>query len=209
MMNSVKTPYPECIKLLCENIKLDPYFKDFYMWSRENHVPVIVLSSGMLPIIRALLVHLVGPEANDIEIVCNEAVDRPPKTKDEEGGWQLKFHDDSHFGHDKSLTIRPYREHFEERPNDARPIMLYAGDGVSDLSAARETDLLFAKKGHGKPALPPKVDNVTDALQTLSHTVSAKGCHSQSLKTGVLSLRPQKPSCKLLTFIYKQHGMLN
>ena len=25
--------------------------------------------------------------------------------------------------------------------------MLYAGDGVSDLSAARETDLLFAKKG--------------------------------------------------------------
>jgi 2-hydroxy-3-keto-5-methylthiopentenyl-1-phosphate phosphatase len=29
--------------------------------------------------------------------------------------------------------------------------MFYAGDGVSDLSAAKETDLLFAKKGHGKP----------------------------------------------------------
>lgn len=27
--------------------------------------------------------------------------------------------------------------------------MFYAGDGVSDLSAAKETDLLFAKKGHG------------------------------------------------------------
>jgi len=27
--------------------------------------------------------------------------------------------------------------------------MFYAGDGVSDLSAARETDLLFAKKGRG------------------------------------------------------------
>jgi len=148
MMDSVKTPFPECIKLLCENIKLDPYFNDFYKWSRENHVPVIVLSSGMLPIIRALLVHLVGPEANDIEIICNEAVDRPPKRKDEEGGWQLKFHDDSHHGHDKSLAIRPYREHFEERPSDPRPVMLYAGDGVSDLSAARETDLLFAKKGH-------------------------------------------------------------
>ena len=152
-MNSVKTPYPECIKLLCENIKLDPHFNEFYKWSRENHVPVIVLSSGMLPIIRALLVHLVGPEANDIEIVCNDAVDRPPKTKEEEGGWQLKFHDDSDFGHDKSLTIRPYREHFEEKLNDPRPILLYAGDGVSDLSAARETDLLFAKKGHGKLAL--------------------------------------------------------
>lgn len=28
--------------------------------------------------------------------------------------------------------------------------MFYAGDGVSDLSAAKETDLLFAKAGRGK-----------------------------------------------------------
>jgi 2-hydroxy-3-keto-5-methylthiopentenyl-1-phosphate phosphatase len=27
--------------------------------------------------------------------------------------------------------------------------MFYAGDGVSDLSAAKETDLLFAKAGKG------------------------------------------------------------
>jgi 2-hydroxy-3-keto-5-methylthiopentenyl-1-phosphate phosphatase len=27
--------------------------------------------------------------------------------------------------------------------------MFYAGDGVSDLSAANETDLLFAKAGRG------------------------------------------------------------
>ncbi|KAI4116897.1 MAG: hypothetical protein LQ345_002757 [Seirophora villosa] len=148
MMESVKTPFPECIKLLCENIKLDPYFKEFYHWSRENKVPVIVLSSGMTPIIRSLLVHLIGPEANDIEIVSNEVVDKAGKTKDQEDGWQLKYHDDSGFGHDKSLTIRPYANHFADRPNEPRPTMLYAGDGVSDLSAARETDLLFAKKGH-------------------------------------------------------------
>ncbi|KAI4259081.1 MAG: hypothetical protein L6R42_004756 [Xanthoria sp. 1 TBL-2021] len=148
MMESVKTPFPDCIRLLRENIKLDPYFKDFYQWSRTNKVPVIVLSSGMTPIIRSLLVHLVGPEANDIEIVSNDVEDKPGKTKDQEDCWQLKFHDDSGFGHDKSLTIRPYAEHFAARPNEPRPTMLYAGDGVSDLSAARETDLLFAKKGH-------------------------------------------------------------
>ncbi|KAL6719280.1 hypothetical protein ACLMJK_003519 [Lecanora helva] len=148
-MDTVKTPFPECIKLLIQNIKLDPYFAEFYKWSRENGVPVIVLSSGMTPIIRGLLVHLVGPEAEDIEIVCNECIDRPPKTKDQEGGWQIQFHDDSSFGHDKSLTIRPYKKHFAERPNEPRPTMFYAGDGVSDLSAARETDLLFAKKDHG------------------------------------------------------------
>merc|ERR1711974_124386 len=33
-------------------------------------------------------------------------------------------------------------------PADKRPTLFYAGDGVSDLSAARETDLLFAKRGH-------------------------------------------------------------
>lgn len=150
MLDSVKTPFPDCIKALCDNIKLDPSFNDFYKWSRENGVPVIVLSSGMTPIIRALLVHLIGPEGNDIEIVSNEVVDRPPKKMEEEGGWQIKFHDDSDFGHDKSLTIRPYAKYFEEHPNEPRPTMFYAGDGVSDLSAARETDLLFAKKGHGE-----------------------------------------------------------
>ncbi|KAL8807914.1 MAG: hypothetical protein Q9182_000380 [Xanthomendoza sp. 2 TL-2023] len=148
MMESVTTPFPECIRLLCENVKLDPYFKDFYQWSRENKVPVIILSSGMTPIIRSLLVHLIGPEANDIEIVSNDVVDKAGKTKDQEDGWQLKYHDDSGFGHDKSLTIRQYAEHFARKPHDPRPTMLYAGDGVSDLSAARETDLLFAKKGH-------------------------------------------------------------
>ena len=53
---------------------------------------------------------------------------------------------DSHFGHDKSIEIRQYAN----LPDAERPTMFYAGDGVSDLSAAKETDLLFAKKGHGK-----------------------------------------------------------
>lgn len=52
----------------------------------------------------------------------------------------------SHFGHDKSLEIKPYAA----LPDGERPILLYAGDGVSDLSAAAETNLLFAKEGKGK-----------------------------------------------------------
>lgn len=51
----------------------------------------------------------------------------------------------SHFGHDKSLEIKPYAA----LPDGERPILLYAGDGVSDLSAAAETNLLFAKEGKG------------------------------------------------------------
>ncbi len=52
----------------------------------------------------------------------------------------------SHFGHDKSLEIKPYAA----LPDGERPVLLYAGDGVSDLSAAAETNLLFAKEGKGK-----------------------------------------------------------
>ena len=151
MIDSIKAPYSECIRLLLENIELDPHFKDFYKWAKANGIPVIVLSSGMTVIIRPLLEKLVGSEANDIDIICNEMVDRPGMTRDQPGGWNIEFHDDSGFGHDKSLTIRPYAEHFEKHPSEPRPTMLYAGDGVSDLSAARETDLLFAKKGRGIP----------------------------------------------------------
>jgi hypothetical protein len=50
---------------------------------------------------------------------------------------------DIDFGHDKSRAIRPYAA----LPAAGRPILVYCGDGVSDISAAKETDLLFAKKG--------------------------------------------------------------
>ncbi len=107
------------------------------------------------------------PEANEIEIVSNECIDRGSKKKEEEGGWEIQFHDDSGFGHDKSLTIRPYAKHFEERPNEPRPTLFYAGDGVSDLSAARETDLLFAKKGHGRHRKPLSVSEADISIVDL------------------------------------------
>ena len=149
MIDSIKPSFPDCIQALRANIRLDPHFQDFYFWAKAHGIPVIVLSSGLTPTIRALLETAIGADAATIEIVCNEVVDRQPKTRDQPGGWNVQFHDPSDFGHDKSLTIRPYVEHFQRRPDEPRPTLMYAGDGVSDLSAARETDLLFAKKGRG------------------------------------------------------------
>jgi 2,3-diketo-5-methylthio-1-phosphopentane phosphatase len=144
MMDSISTPYPQCIKFLVDNIKLDPYFTEFLQFAYVNNIPVVVLSGGMQPIIDALLKKLVGEElSKDIEIVANNVRPRPGKTLEDENGWEIVFHDESGFGHDKSRTIRPYAD----LPADKRPTMFYAGDGVSDLSAARETDLLFAKNG--------------------------------------------------------------
>ncbi len=72
MMDSVKLPYDQCIKTLLENIRLDSGFKELYEWAQSVNIPVIVLSSGMRPIIHALLSHLVGPSAENIEIVSND-----------------------------------------------------------------------------------------------------------------------------------------
>ncbi|PGH31791.1 hypothetical protein GX50_05457 [[Emmonsia] crescens] len=143
MLDSVKTPFNECIRILLENMELDPHFTEFYNWARAHNVPIVILSSGMVPIIHALLVKLLGHEPDNIQIVANQVASRDGKAINSEGGWQIVYHDDSHFGHDKSLEIKPYAA----LPADQRPTLLYAGDGVSDLSAASQTDLLFAKKG--------------------------------------------------------------
>lgn len=123
----------------------------------------------------------------------------------------------SGFGHDKSLTLRPYAQ----LPADKRPTLFYAGDGVSDLSAARETDLLFAKKGHGKSidfhphvhhhhSCPPrrfhfskrertkeKNNSLTNPhQQTSSLTARAKTCPSPSSRTGAPSSPPSRRSSR-------------
>jgi len=129
----------------------------------------------MEPIIRALLAKFIGPKADAIPIISNGVEISP------DGSWRIVFRDESRtpppslcsaatlaqcvlhfchlcqklttdFGHDKSRAIKPYAA----LPADHRPIMVYCGDGVSDISAARETDLLFAKKGR---------DLVTHCLQ--------------------------------------------
>ncbi|KAH7150454.1 HAD-like domain-containing protein [Dactylonectria estremocensis] len=138
MLDSVGTPFNECIDILRQNIKLDSGFKEFYNWAQLNNVPIVILSGGMEPVIRALLDTLLGP-GWDIQIVSNNVAPREGKSINEKNGWKIVFHDDSIHGHDKSIEIRKY----SILPD--RPTMFYAGDGVSDLSAAKETDLLFAK----------------------------------------------------------------
>ncbi|EWC47959.1 putative phosphatase [Drechslerella stenobrocha 248] len=144
MLASVTTPLPECIEILKQKIPLDPGFKTFYTWCKAHNIPVIIVSSGMLPIIKALLVSYLGDaEAEDLKIYANDVAYSP------DGSWNVAYRDpESGFGHDKSRTIRAYTRDPAAYPaGQQRPKFFYCGDGVSDLSAARETDLLFAKKG--------------------------------------------------------------
>ncbi|CAK7211493.1 hypothetical protein SCUCBS95973_001134 [Sporothrix curviconia] len=156
MMDSIRTTsFDDCIALLKANIKLDPHFEAFFEWCDKTNVPIVILSGGMEPVIRGLLSNWLGEEAvrRRLQIVSNNVEAREPGVKDlykDAGGWQLVYHDDSPFGHDKSIEIRKYSRSSVDgsvTPASERPVIFYAGDGVSDLSAARETDLMFAKAG--------------------------------------------------------------
>ncbi|KAF7764060.1 hypothetical protein Agabi119p4_8597 [Agaricus bisporus var. burnettii] len=131
--------FEECKQILHDNIKLDEGFKSFYIWCKSVDIPVIIVSSGMAPLIRAVLSNLLGEEAaNDIEIISNDVTVQP------DGKWEIKFrHPTSGYGHDKSQAILPYRD----LPNP--PTLFFFGDGVSDISAAKYADLLFVKSKAG------------------------------------------------------------
>ncbi|KAF8609158.1 hypothetical protein BDV93DRAFT_484514 [Ceratobasidium sp. AG-I] len=135
MLDSVHMPFDECKELLKKNIKLDSGFKEFFEWCKTNDVPFIIVSSGMAPLIRAVLSNLIGEEdAAKIDIISNDV------RHDEDGSWHIVYrHPESGFGHDKSQAILPYRD----LPH--RPTLFFFGDGVSDLSAAKHADVLFVK----------------------------------------------------------------
>lgn len=137
MLDSIDTSFDECVEMIKRDVKLDPGFEKFYYWAKANNIPVVIVSSGMKPIIYALLEHCLGKEAaEDIEIIANDTLVR------EDGSWDIIWRDDTDFGHDKSICLKPYNQLGENRP-----VLFYCGDGVSDVSAAKETDLLFAKQG--------------------------------------------------------------
>ncbi|KAF2396688.1 hypothetical protein EJ06DRAFT_533950 [Trichodelitschia bisporula] len=144
MLGSVPLPFSACTAALAQQARFDAGFVPFLRYAADNNIPVVILSGGMAPIISSMLHAELGSEmAEKLQVVANGVRVRDGKKDlDEEGGWEIEFRDESGFGHDKARTIRPYAQ-----LGEGRPVMFYAGDGVSDLSAARETDLLFAKKG--------------------------------------------------------------
>jgi 2-hydroxy-3-keto-5-methylthiopentenyl-1-phosphate phosphatase len=126
-----------------EYVQLDDHFSKFLEWARKESVLIVILSGGLDLMIKAILKKFIGSSLQGIDLVANSVL------KLEGDAWAVKFRDDSDYGNDKARAIKSYRETF------AQAICLYAGDGVSDLGAAGQTDLLFAKKDKGKTQRPP------------------------------------------------------
>lgn len=95
MLDSIPTPFNQCVDILLENIVLDSGFRAFYDWAKANNVPIVILSGGMTPIIRALLDKLIGADSSWMQIVSNDVGARPGKSINEESGWEIVFHDET------------------------------------------------------------------------------------------------------------------
>ncbi|GAN11495.1 2,3-diketo-5-methylthio-1-phosphopentane phosphatase [Mucor ambiguus] len=134
MWDSVHISWDEAWTEYLDKCTIDPGFPSFNDYCRENNFPVTVVSSGLLPLLSKIMTNFLGDKANDIEIVANNG-------KVEGRDWKIIWRDDSIYGNDKSKTLAKARE-----LADKDTIFVFCGDGVSDISAAKHADVLFARK---------------------------------------------------------------
>jgi 2-hydroxy-3-keto-5-methylthiopentenyl-1-phosphate phosphatase len=59
--------------------------------------------------------------------------------------WEIIYIDDTDYGHDKGTQLRLAKQKLAHE--EEKPLIVFIGDGVSDLSAAKEADIVFAKQG--------------------------------------------------------------
>ncbi|OCB91904.1 hypothetical protein A7U60_g800 [Sanghuangporus baumii] len=103
------------------DIYLDPGFNDFYKFCKGNDIPVVIVSSGMEPNIRAVLSKFIGEEeAATIDIVSNHVKSLP------NGKWEIQYRHPTRY----VCTFSPV-------PGLKADVL--------DMSAARHADVLFVK----------------------------------------------------------------
>lgn len=134
-------------------------------WLKSEDIPLTIVSSGMEPLIRVCLEKLLGEEeaarieivANNVDFVPVSSAEQQCQTRDDGLRWQIQFrHPLSPLGHDKSEAILRHRQlpapsgqtNEASAEEEVKTFIFFSGDGVSDLSAARHADILFAKKDY-------------------------------------------------------------
>merc|ERR1711981_996030 len=111
----------------------------------NNGIPFNVISAGLRPVLRKVLDHFLGEEkSQNIDIIANDAI----IPQDGQGGWTPVWLHDTELGHDKKRSVNEARAREQLAcENGTIPLIVFIGDGVSDLPAAREADVLFARRG--------------------------------------------------------------
>jgi 2,3-diketo-5-methylthio-1-phosphopentane phosphatase len=144
MWGSLRVPFDDGFEVMKDELDIDPDFRAFHEFCINNSIPFNVISAGLKPVLRRVLDHFLGEEkSGHIEIVANEA------TISQDGSeWKPVWLHETELGHDKAQSINDYRAGAAlESIDGSIPMIVFIGDGVSDLPAAREADVLFARRG--------------------------------------------------------------
>ncbi|KAI6092017.1 2,3-diketo-5-methylthio-1-phosphopentane phosphatase [Hypoxylon rubiginosum] len=144
MWGSLNVPFEDGFEVMEKSLEIDPDFQNFHKYCIANNIPFNVISAGLKPILRRVLDTFLGEEeSSHIEIVANEA-----QISEDGSQWKPIWRHDTELGHDKALSVQEARKEAELACDDGSiPLIVFIGDGVSDLPAAREADVLFARRG--------------------------------------------------------------
>jgi len=143
MWDSLNVPFEDGFDLMKGALDIDPAFREFHDYCLKKSIPFNVISAGLKPVLRRVLDEFLGDKGRHIEIISNDA-----EISEDGSEWKPIWRHDTPLGHDKAATIKEYRSTASsDSEDDQGPMVVFIGDGVSDLPAAREADVLFARKG--------------------------------------------------------------
>ncbi|KAI9179777.1 hypothetical protein H9P43_005107 [Blastocladiella emersonii ATCC 22665] len=125
---------------LLKDVKLDAAFAPFLEFCDAKAIPVTVLSSGLDMLVKPMLARHLGERAATLRTVVNRGGVSPA-----DGRWTIEYLDDTPHGHDKAASIRSLTQTLT--PPGATPLVIFIGDGVSDIPGARASDRLYARRG--------------------------------------------------------------
>ncbi|RPB22685.1 HAD-like protein [Terfezia boudieri ATCC MYA-4762] len=144
MWGSLNVPFGDGFEIMKSVLEIDPDFREFHEFCIDRNIPFNVISAGLKPVLRAVLDEFLGKKASrHIDIIANDASITPDGSQ-----WKPIWLHDTPLGHDKAASIQEYRTTASSESVDGScPLVVFVGDGVSDLAAAREADVLFARQG--------------------------------------------------------------
>jgi 2,3-diketo-5-methylthio-1-phosphopentane phosphatase len=174
MWGSLNVPFDDGFEVMKERLEMDPDFQEFHDFCIARKIPFNVISAGLKPVLRRVLDEFVGDQARHIDIVANDA-----EISADGSEWKVLWKDNTDLGHDKAASIQEARLQASEVDDEQPPLIIFIGDGVSDLPAARECDVLFARRGlrleeycieHDIKYIP--FDTFKDIQREVAHIVS-------------------------------------
>ena len=122
--------WSDALQIITDSITLDKYLKSFLEYLHEKNIPIIIVSSGLDVVIESLLLK----NKKEFNLIVTNTLEKEDEI--------IK-------------VINPYHKYSENFTNTKDAIVsqlksegvkiIYLGDGLSDIPAAKKADIVFAK----------------------------------------------------------------